>query len=496
MSEPVPAGGSALARLARNGALSASAEVLSKLCSLLFFVLVARELGGNTLGHYVFAMAMTSLVWSFAGFGLDRLAMRDIARDPAAMGSIAVPMAAMKAGAALAIVLVCAAVLQVAGEDAEVVWLVLILGTGIALAMTAATAQTVCAAHERMDYVFLLKVPWAIVSALLGSAVVIAGGGIVAASIVSSLVVGAIGTVWAWIVVNRNFGALGGGLRVRDWPRMLREAVPFGLQEMLGQIIFRFDTVLLAAVAASQVVGAYGAAYRMLESTLFIAWSVGYAVQPMFSYLPQGHELSRIFEGALKLVLCVMAPLAAVLLVCAPAIIDLIYGRPEYDTSIGVLRLLAPAVAVYSIGHLAGLIVLVRRPGRITVTVAAVVTVVNVAACAILIPLIDAHGAAISTLIGEGLLAVLGLWLARRVTGRVRLFWVAGSPLLAAAVMAVAMWPLADELWLALPAGAAAYVVALLALEASHLREDIALFKQISGRRPDLAAMLEEPVAP
>jgi hypothetical protein len=91
---------------------------------------------------------------------------------------------------------------------------------------------------------------------------------------------------------------------------------------------------------------------------------------------------------------------------------------------------------------------------------------------------------------------VLGLWLARKVTGRVRLFWVAGSPLLAAAVMAVAMWPLADELWLALPAGAAAYVVALVALEASHLREDIALFKQISGRRPDLAAMIEEPVAP
>jgi O-antigen/teichoic acid export membrane protein len=75
----------AAGRLLRNGALTASADVLSKLASLAFFALVARRLGGSTLGDYVFAMALTSLLWSFGGFGLDRMAMRDIARDPAAM---------------------------------------------------------------------------------------------------------------------------------------------------------------------------------------------------------------------------------------------------------------------------------------------------------------------------------------------------------------------------------------------------------------------------
>jgi O-antigen/teichoic acid export membrane protein len=89
--------GSGLVRLARNGALNASADVLSKICSLVFFALIARRLGEDTLGHYVFALAITSLVWSFAGFGLDRLAMRDIARDPTVMKRIAIPMAAMKA---------------------------------------------------------------------------------------------------------------------------------------------------------------------------------------------------------------------------------------------------------------------------------------------------------------------------------------------------------------------------------------------------------------
>ena len=92
MSDDQPSG-SGLVRLARNGALNASADVLAKVCSLVFFALVARRLGEDTLGHYVFALAIASLIWSFAGFGLDRMALRDIARDPPVMRSIAFPMA-------------------------------------------------------------------------------------------------------------------------------------------------------------------------------------------------------------------------------------------------------------------------------------------------------------------------------------------------------------------------------------------------------------------
>jgi O-antigen/teichoic acid export membrane protein len=479
---------SGIARLARNGALNAAADVLSKVCSLVFFALIARRLGEDTLGHYVFALAITSLVWSFAGFGLDRLAMRDIAREPGVMARIAVPMATIKGVVATAFAVVVALVLAAGDENSEAVALVLILGGTTAIGMATSTAQTIFAAHERMEYVFLTKVPWAILSAVLGIAIVLSGGGIVSATAVSALGVSVVGSAWAWSLVLRRFGRLQTGLRVREWPGLLVHAIPFSFQEMLGQIIFRFDTVLLAAVAASAVVGAYGAAYRMLESMLFIAWSVGFAVMPMFSYLRAGADgsLTHMFDGALKLVLVLMAPIAVVLFVCASAVIDVIYGLPRYESSVEILRLLAPAVAVYSIGHIAGILVLVRRPGRVTVTVSAVVAAVNVAACAVLIPWIEARGAAIATLIAESLLAVIGLILARRVTGSRRLLWVAGTPVVAGVAMGLAMWPVADRLWLALPIGAIVYAGVLLLLEAHRLREDIALFRSISAQRPDV----------
>jgi hypothetical protein len=62
--------------------------------------------------------------------------------------------------------------------------------------------------------------------------------------------------------------------------------------------------------------------------------------------------------------------------------------------------------------------------------------------------------------------------------------WVAGTPLVAAVAMGLAMWPVNDTLWLALPIGAVVYVGVLLALEAHRLREDIALFRSISAHRP------------
>jgi O-antigen/teichoic acid export membrane protein len=485
---PVQPRGSAAGRLARNAALTASAEVLSKLFSLAFFVLLARQFGDATLGHYVFALAVTSLIWSLAGFGLDRMATRDIAREPDQLVALVTPIAAIKLAVSGAAVVICAAVLAVAGFEREVVLLVLILGANVSFSLAAYTAHTVFIAFERTEHVFLTKVPWSFASALVGIAVVALGGDIVAAALGSALAVGLFGTTWTVYLLLRHYPRPSGTLHLRSWPALLKRALPFGYQEMLGQIIFRFDTVLLALLAASSVVGAYGAAYRMLESTLFLAWSVGYAVMPMYSYLAGralGGSLELVYEGSLKLIVAVMAPIATVLFVCAEPIVDLLYGLPQYEATVPVLRLLTLAVAVYGFGHLAGLLVIVRRPGRVTVAAMSVVAVLNVVACLALIPWLGAEGAAIATVGSELLLAVLGVVLARPVVGLPRLGWVLVAPVVGCLAMAAAMAPLTGSLWLALPAGAVAYVLAFLLVERGRLREDIALLRSIAARRPD-----------
>lgn len=488
MSSPAPAAPSAAGRVARNSGLTAGAEVLAKLCSLAFFAIIARQLGEAALGDFVFAMAIASLLWSFAGFGIDRLATRDFATDPASAAGAVVPMAALKFAAASAGTLATALALALVDDNHRRMLLVLLLGLGTALGLAASSAQTVFVASERGGYVFLTRVPTALVTALAGIGVVLLGGDIVAAAAVTGVGAGLLGALWTYVLLVRNYQRPRFRVAPREWPRVVRAAVPFGLQEGLGQVIFRFDTVALAFLATSAVVGHYGAAYRILEATLFIAWSIGFAVLPMYSYIDRTRgELERVYEGSLKLTLLLMAPVATTLFVCARPIIDLFYGLPRYEDSVSLLQLLALAVAVYGFGHLAGLLVLVRRPGRLTVRASAAVALTNVAACFALIPWLGAEGAAIATLGSELLLALIGLALARPVTGAVRMGWIL-SPVVAAVPMALAMAPLADRLVVALPVGLAAYLVALLILEGRRFREDVRLFRSITVGRPEWPA--------
>ena len=57
----------------------------------------------------------------------------------------------------------------------------------------------------------------------------------------------------------------------------MRAAAPIGLAGLFGIVLFRIDMVMLAAFEPHEVVGRYGAAYRLFETTLFLSWAVGAA---------------------------------------------------------------------------------------------------------------------------------------------------------------------------------------------------------------------------
>jgi O-antigen/teichoic acid export membrane protein len=251
-------------------------------------------------------------------------------------------------------------------------------------------------------------------------------------------------------------------VRPRDWPRLVLVAGPFALQEILGQIVFRIDVVLLSLFTSNSVVGAYGAAARLLEATLFLAWSSGASVLPMFSYLGRDSRpsLDRAYRASLTFVGGMVVPVAVTLFVCAGPIVSLLYGR-RYDDAVPVLRWLSFAVVAYSVGYIAGTLVLVRRPGRLTVMVTAVAAAVNVLLNLVLIPTLAAVGAAVATLATEVLLTTMLMVLTRRVVPAPGWGPSAAAVALSGALMGAAMIPFAGRLAVAVPVGVVTYVVAL-----------------------------------
>ncbi|MBC7859425.1 MAG: oligosaccharide flippase family protein, partial [Burkholderiaceae bacterium] len=260
----------------------------------------------------------------------------------------------LKVGAALVAAGLAVGIVALLGYSKEVQLLVLLLGVLQALGLATTSAQTIFQTYEQMDYYFYATVPRTIVSALAGLAVIGLGGGIVAVC-VAFVVVGALGTAFAFAIMFRWFVRPRREVRFDRLPGLAWRAAPLGVQEALGQVTFRIDIVLLSLLTTSAVVGAYGAGYRILEATLFLAWSVATSVLPMYSYLDRSSRpsLDRVFGASIKFALVLVVPIAVTLFVCSRAVVDLLFGLDEYGETVGALRWLALAIAVYPVGHLA-----------------------------------------------------------------------------------------------------------------------------------------------
>jgi O-antigen/teichoic acid export membrane protein len=476
-------------RVARNTAFRATAEVIGKLASLVLFAFIARALGAETLGNYVFALSVGQLIWAGAGFGLDQMALRDIARERGAVDRLFFNVVGFKLFFGVLGVAAATAVIAAFGYSQEAVLLVAILGLALVLALVTETAQTVFQAYERMEYYMIAYLPNKVIAALLGILLLAAGAGIVAVA-VGALVAALASLAVAGFLLYRFFARPRPRLTANAWPALIRSAVPFGVQEIAGVVLYRVDVVLLSALTSSVVVGVYGAGYRLLEATFFLAWSVGQSVLPMFSYLDRRSEptLDGVLEGSLKLMTAVMMPVAILFLVCAEPIIELIFGLPEYAEAVPVLRWLAFATLAYALANMGSTFILVRLPGRVTIPVFVSAAALNLILNLVLIPPFEAVGAAISTLVAEIALVVAVLTLATRVVDPPRWRSIAGGPVVAGAAMLAAAVPLADRLWLAAPSGVLVYLLVLLAFEARSARGDLEIAREVLRLRSTVGA--------
>jgi O-antigen/teichoic acid export membrane protein len=253
----------------------------------------------------------------------------------------------------------------------------------------------------------------------------------------------------------------------------MRVAAPIGLAGVFGTILFRVDTALLAWFESEVIVGQYGAAFRLFESTLFVSWSVGTAVYPVLSRVSRTTDppIASVFDRTLKLVFAVTLPVAVAAGMLGGPLVELLFGS-AYSEARAALVLLAPAIALYPVAHVAGVLLYACDRQMAMVTVYGVAAVANVVLNLVLISAFSLDGAAVAASLTWLLLAASLLALAVQTSGGLDAGRVAGGPLLAAGVSAVALTVFRSEVVLALAVGASAYLVSLVAYERRVHPED------------------------
>ena len=470
-------------RVLRNTAFRLGGEVVAKLASIAFFVVIARELGRTGFGDFMFALSFTTLLLMASGFGSVQLLAREVARAPATTDAWLSNVTALRALTALPLVGVATLVAAGTGHDGSVVATVALVGAGVALENIGHGLQGTLQAHERMDLIAAGIVTQRIITATAGIAALALGGDLVVVAAVfgaGSLVGLVVMSVALARAVHRPHVAVD---RRRLWP-ILRASAPIGLNLLLLSVLLQGGATLLAFLApgdSSAEVGLYAAAMRLIEASLFLPSAFTAAMLPLLARGDGLGGLAGSTARGVKALTVIVLPVATGLVVFAEPIITTLYGD-DFSGGVTPLRLLGASVMLFGLNAYAStVLVAADRPSSVTRPLL-LVAVGNVALNVALIPWLEATGAAVAGLVSSLLLAVLTLRQVARYVGALHLARAFAGPVAAAgALAATALLVPGPTLTTALLA-AAAYAAVLAGWERLHWPDDLAAGVQLLRR--------------
>ena len=476
---------SAQGRVATNTIARVAGEAVAKVASLAFYVVLARQLGSEDYGTFVFALTLTGTLLLGAGFGTDELIAREVARDRAGAGRYLSDVAGLKATTSVALLAVAMTVVFVGGYDAQARLATLLVGLGVMIEVMARSWNAIFQGHERLELISVTLIVQRGLTAILGIVVLASGGGLVAAGAVYLT-----GALVAFVVTELMWRRFTPATRVRPsrvgaWT-LLRSGIPIGAASALWVVLLKVDVLLLAFLTNSHEVGLYGAAARLVEGTQFLAWAFNSAMLPWVA-LTTGAALARGYMLGLKLLAAGLFPVGAILACFAGPIVELLYGDAFADAALP-LALLGCTVALYGLQSFSATLLIGRDSPGVLIRIAGAVAIQNIVCNLVAIPLWGADGAAGVALSSSVLMAGLTIWFGARRTrafSPVRAF---GGPVLAgAALVAVA---LALPTLLGAILAVLAYALVLAAVELGRHRDDVhAYLSALPARRPDPGAV-------
>jgi O-antigen/teichoic acid export membrane protein len=208
----------------------------------------------------------------------------------------------------------------------------------------------------------------------------------------------------------REFGV------VRPRPALLREMLRFGSRAWPGSLSTllnaRFDQILMAFIATQAALGIYAVAVNASELLLYIPSAVAAAMLPAISAADSATAPGRALRVLRVTVLIGVATMVIAALL-GPPLLPLIFGEP-FDPSVGPFLWLLPGVVGYSaMSFTTSALLAAGSPGQSSVG-PAVSLLVGIGLDLVLIPALDATGAAIAATSAFAAGGMTGLVLYRR----------------------------------------------------------------------------------
>jgi O-antigen/teichoic acid export membrane protein len=333
---------------------------VGRLLSMGIFVLLGRLLLPRDFGLVALAAVVTSFLTvlidqGFAEALVQAQTLSDVMIDTAFWTALCTG-AAISTATALA-----AGFIATALGASELTPILRVLAMGFIFAALASTPEALLQRNLQFRALAYRRLLATVVGGAVGVSIAFGGGG--AWSLVAQfLVQGGVGAATLWVATpwRPSF---------RFEREVFSQLFRFGIR-VLGVDVLDFvnrqgDNLLVGTVLGATALGLYSVGYRVLLLVLeLLSSTIGAVALPVFSRIQSDQlRLRRAYYMAARLSSAITVPAFAGLMLLAPRVVPLTFGR-QWEGSVGVMQLLAPVGMINSVTYFdRSLLIAVGRPG-------------------------------------------------------------------------------------------------------------------------------------
>lgn len=448
-------------RIAHNTIIQIVGKTISTIIGVVVIGMLTRYLGQAGFGQYTTIMAFLSFFGVLVDMGLYIILVKKISEPNVDQDSLVSNIFTLRLISAI-IFLGLAPIVVLFFPYPAVVKLGVLITT---LSFLGITLNQVLAGvfqkNLRMDKVAIAEVIGRII--LITSTFLVIRANLGLLWVMGSVVAGSLINFFITFLFSKQFVKIHLSFNFQIWKNIIKETWPIALSIAFNLVYFKADTIILSLYYKPEVVGIYGASYKVLEVlTTFPAMFAG-LVLPLLAAawaIRDMEKFKRVLQKGFDFMIMVAVPLVIGTLFLAQPIMNLI--APEFIDSARILQLLIIATATIFVGNLFGNTVVAINKQKVMMWLYLAVAVISLAGYLIFIRKYSYFGAAWMTIASE-LMVTTSAGLIVCITSRAWLsFKMFAKVLIASAVMAAVLHFLVGyNLFVLLVASAAVYIIVL-----------------------------------
>ncbi|MHB1413092.1 MAG: flippase [Thermoleophilia bacterium] len=391
----------AKSRVPLNAALLSSAQLARTIIGFLFFLVLARRLGPDVYGKYMFAFSLSEIFSIASDVGLHEYSIREFSRRPELLNQRLAGILTLKTILASTSAVVMILITPLMGKDSSTSMAVVAFALaqiGYSWFYAATIAYSVKQDLHIQAFLWLLE---KVLFAAAGITVLLAGHSFVLVALSNTFVqfIGGITAVW---IVWRKYGPFLMSTDRAQWQSYLKAALPFGLIVGFYLVYFRIDSVMISFFRGDVEVGLYGAVYNLVSALMFLPSGLVAALFPRLAgtYHSPTDIVDDPFQRASRWLLALSLPMAVGGWLLADPLIRTLLGS-RYAPAATALAVLIWTVPVWFITFLQGNILTIIERQKTVALVGLVNMILNFAMNLLVIPIFGFTGAAVTTLLTE-----------------------------------------------------------------------------------------------